>query len=195
MTQEAMTVRTLPAKPKAALPADQTAGERAALWFHRIVILLAFVMVFFPPFNPGRFSAKISGNTVEAGGLSATLYKGIMTSGVYALQIVDDPIEEEEEGTSGLKGTVWTYNNTGHPADIPIAYIFNGKDSFVRISGLYAGTVSDSRISPIIFDIASGTYNESSGTLTLTVGENKESCPISGSSFTLSERTFSKLYY
>ncbi len=41
---------------------DQTAGERAVLWLHRLVILLAFVMVFFPPFNVGRISGKISGN-------------------------------------------------------------------------------------------------------------------------------------
>ena len=41
---------------------EQSAGERAALWAHRIIILLAFLMVFFPPFNPGRISAKISGN-------------------------------------------------------------------------------------------------------------------------------------
>ncbi len=138
-------------------------------------------------------AAVLKGSSVEAGGLSATLYSGIMTSGVYAAQSVSPPLEEE--GTSELKGTVWTYNNTGHPADIPIAYIFSGKDLFVRISGLWAGTVSDSRISPIIFDVAIGTYTVSGGNLTLKVGDKEESCPISGSSFTLSERTFSKLAY
>ena len=95
MTQEAMTVRTLPAKPKAALPADQTAGERAALWFHRIVILLAFVMVFFPPFNPGRFSAKISGNltlmtSATAFGTITTKLKAFMVPGLrFALNKSD----------------------------------------------------------------------------------------------------------
>ena len=138
-------------------------------------------------------AAVLKGSSVEAGGLSATLYSGIMTSGVYAAQSVSPPLEEE--GTSELKGTVWTYNNTGHPADVPIAYIFSGKDLFVRISGLWAGTVSDSRISPIIFDVAIGTYTVSGGNLTLKVGDKEESCPISGSSFTLSERTFSKLAY
>ena len=62
MTQNAITVQAAPARRGAVLPADQSAGERAALWVHRIVILLAFVMVFFPPFNPGRISSKISGN-------------------------------------------------------------------------------------------------------------------------------------
>lgn len=40
----------------------QSAAERTALWFHRIVIVLGFLMIFFPPFNPGRISDKISGN-------------------------------------------------------------------------------------------------------------------------------------
>ena len=37
-------------------------GERAVLWTHRIIIVLAFLMIFFPPFNPGRISGNISGN-------------------------------------------------------------------------------------------------------------------------------------
>ncbi len=40
----------------------ENAGEKIMLWLHRIVITLAFMMVFFPPFNPGRISANISGN-------------------------------------------------------------------------------------------------------------------------------------
>ncbi len=45
------------------LPAPQrSGGERTALWIHRIVIVLVFLMVFFPPFNPGRISAQISSN-------------------------------------------------------------------------------------------------------------------------------------
>lgn len=138
-------------------------------------------------------TANIKGSSLEVGGLSATTYKGLITSGVYALQSICDPLEED--GTSSLKGTVWTYNNTGYPADVPVVYIFNGKDSFIRVSGVWAGTVSDSRINPIIFDVVRGTYTESGGTLTVTMGETKESCPISGSSFTLFERTFNKLSY
>ena len=51
-----------PTSRKPALSLEQSAGERYALWGHRIIILLAFIMVFFPPFNPGRISGKISGN-------------------------------------------------------------------------------------------------------------------------------------
>lgn len=139
-------------------------------------------------------TVSLDGSSLQVGDLRATTYKGLITSGVYALQSVCDPLEAEE-GTSSLKGTVWTYNNTGYPADVPITYIFTGKDTFVRISGLWTGNVSESRVSPIIFDVVTGTYSESSGTLTLTVGEKTESCPVSGSSFNLSERTFSKLSY
>jgi len=61
---------------------DQTGPERAALWTHRIVILLVFLMVFFPPFNPGRISAQISGNLTLL--TSATSYSTITTKlGAY----------------------------------------------------------------------------------------------------------------
>ena len=55
----------------------QSAGEKVALWFHRIVIVLAFLMIFFPPFNPGRISANISGNLTLL--TSATSYGTITT--------------------------------------------------------------------------------------------------------------------
>ena len=51
--------------------------ERAALWAHRIIILLAFLMVFFPPFNPGRISSEISGNLTLL--TSATSFSTITT--------------------------------------------------------------------------------------------------------------------
>ena len=95
MTQEAMTVRNIPAKPKAALPADQSAGERVSLRIHRIVILLAFVMVFFPPFNPGRISGIISGNltlmtSATAFGTITTRLKAFMVPGIrFALNEKD----------------------------------------------------------------------------------------------------------
>ena len=59
MTQNILTGQRVGKAPSVLEPA---AGERAALWLHRIVVLLAFLMVFFPPFNPGRISGKISGN-------------------------------------------------------------------------------------------------------------------------------------
>ena len=61
---------------------SQSAGEKAALWAHRIIIVLAFMMIFFPPFNPGRISAKISGNLTLL--TSATSYGTITTQlGAY----------------------------------------------------------------------------------------------------------------
>ena len=55
----------------------QSAGEKWVLWAHRIIIVLAFVMVFFPPFNPGRISGRISGNLTLL--TSATSYGTITT--------------------------------------------------------------------------------------------------------------------
>ena len=61
---------------------SQSAGEKAALWAHRIIIVLAFMMIFFPPFNPGRISTKISGNLTLL--TSATSYGTITTQlGAY----------------------------------------------------------------------------------------------------------------
>ena len=61
---------------------SQSAGEKAALWAHRIIIVLAIRMIFFPPFNPGRISTKISGNLTLL--TSATSYGTITTQlGAY----------------------------------------------------------------------------------------------------------------
>ena len=60
---------------------------------------------------------------------------------------------------------------------------------------MWTGTVSSVNISPIIFDVVQGTYSESGGTVSITIGDNSKSCPISGGSFTLSEKTFRKLDY
>lgn len=52
------------AAPFTAVNAEQAVDkrEKQALWLSRIVILLVFIMLFFPPFNIGRISAKISSN-------------------------------------------------------------------------------------------------------------------------------------
>ena len=57
--------------------ADQNGAERAALWALRILILLAVLMIFFPPFNPGRISTEISGNLTLL--TSATSFSTVTT--------------------------------------------------------------------------------------------------------------------
>ncbi len=57
--------------------ADQTRPEQISLWAMRIIILLVLLMVFFPPFNPGRISSKISGNLTLL--TSATSFSTITT--------------------------------------------------------------------------------------------------------------------
>ncbi len=56
---------------------DQSRPEQIALWALRIIILLVLLMVFFPPFNPGRISSKISGNLTLL--TSATSFSTITT--------------------------------------------------------------------------------------------------------------------
>ena len=51
--------------------------ERQALWANRLVILLVFVAIFFPPFNIGRISLKISSNLTLL--TSATSYNTVTT--------------------------------------------------------------------------------------------------------------------
>ncbi|MBO4465819.1 MAG: hypothetical protein J5748_03995 [Bacteroidales bacterium] len=134
-----------------------------------------------------------SGAKKDIAGKDFTFYKDVAIMGVYAAQLVCGPLQEEE--ISSLKGTVWTYNNTGYPADIPSVILFNGKDRFTRISGLWTGNVSSTRVSPLIFETTSGTYSENDGVLTLKIGDTTENCPLSGGSFTLFEKTYSKLDY
>lgn len=133
------------------------------------------------------------GSEIAVGGMSATTYKNVICEGHLAAGLIGKPLEEE--GSSSLKGTVWVYNNTGYPADVPSAVIFTGKDSFIRIIGAWTGNVSDVRVAAIVFDVSSGTYSENGGTLTLSFGDKNESCSVSGSSFTLFEKSYRKLDY
>ena len=134
-----------------------------------------------------------SGEKKDLDGKNVTFYRNYMTMGVYAAGLISEPVQEE--GASSLKGTVWTYNNIGYPADVPSVILFTGKEQYIRLTGVWSGSVSSVRVNPIVFDVTSGTYTESDGNLTLTIGENKESCPISGGSFTLYEKTYKKLDY
>ena len=61
--------------------------EHVALWAHRIIILLVFLMIFFPTFNPGRISEKINKNITLI--TSATSY-GTVVSQLEAY-IVEGP--------------------------------------------------------------------------------------------------------
>ena len=62
---------------KRLIPADQTGAERVSLWCLRIVTILVLLMIFFPPFNPGRISTQISGNLTLL--TSATSFSTVTT--------------------------------------------------------------------------------------------------------------------
>lgn len=68
---------TVKSTRKHLIPADQTKPERASLWCLRIIAVLVLLMVFFPPFNPGRISAQISGNLTLL--TSATSFSTVTT--------------------------------------------------------------------------------------------------------------------
>ena len=133
--------------------------------------------------SAARSSYVSSDSMLDAGGVSASLYGDLLYQTCYSMAICSQPVEEE--GTSSLKGTLWTYNNTGYPADSPYIVIFNGKDTFTRIYG----------VSAIGFVVENGSYTISDGTVEFTLGDKTRSCSISGDSFTLWERTYVKLDY
>jgi len=56
---------------------DQTRAEQVSLWGLRIFAVLTLLMVFFPPFNPGRISTQISGNLTLL--TSATSFSTVTT--------------------------------------------------------------------------------------------------------------------
>ena len=56
---------------------DQTGPERVSLWILRILAVLVLLMIFFPPFNPGRISTQISGNLTLL--TSATSFSTVTT--------------------------------------------------------------------------------------------------------------------
>ena len=56
---------------------DQTKPEKVSLWILRILAVLVLLMIFFPPFNPGRISAQISGNLTLL--TSATSFSTVTT--------------------------------------------------------------------------------------------------------------------
>ena len=63
-------------KPRGIL-SDQTKPEKVSLWILRILAVLVLLMIFFPPFNPGRISTQISGNLTLL--TSATSFSTITT--------------------------------------------------------------------------------------------------------------------
>ena len=81
----AETITGVQAGKKRQIARDYSGAEQKALWLHRIVILLVFLMIFFPPFNVGRLSSKISGNLTLL--TSATSFSTVTTKlGTYMVE-------------------------------------------------------------------------------------------------------------
>ena len=74
--------------------AEVSTAERAALWVHRIIIVLVCLMVFFPAFNPGRISNKVNKNITLI--TSATSYGTVVNQ--LEAYIVPGPQKSLDEG-------------------------------------------------------------------------------------------------
>ena len=74
--------------------AEVSTAERAALWVHRIIIVLVCLMVFFPAFNPGRISNKVNKNITLI--TSATSYGTVVNQ--LEAYIVPGPQTSLDEG-------------------------------------------------------------------------------------------------
>lgn len=139
------------------------------------------------------YNYVLSGHRLDFGDNVGLLYHNIYDAGGYMVSQICAPSSEDE--TSALKGTVWTYDNTTEPADISSVIIFNGASEFTRISGAWTTLTGGVRISPYHMVVAKGAYTVDGTSLTLTLGEEKESCSVGGSSFTVWDRTYVKMDY
>ena len=132
-----------------------------------------------------------AGHFVDIADNTAILYKPLLTIGSYAALLNCSPLEEE--GTSDLKGSVWYFKEAG---EIRYAIIFNGKDSFTRISGAWTGNISTVKINQYVFGAQYGSYSLADGALKMTLdGEEEKSCSLAGSSLTFNDKTYTKLDY
>lgn len=112
-------------------------------------------------------------NHVGFGDESGTLFPEVM--------LVDDvwfmhfPVQEDN-GTSALKGTLWTYETSSYPGLI----LFDTNSGFTRI--LLA--------SRILYQVSRGTYSQSGNVVTMTLDGKTEECQIVNDRFTFMERPF-----
>jgi len=139
------------------------------------------------------YDYTLAGHRLDFGDNVGLLYHNIYDAGGYMVSQICEPSDEKETGS--LKGTVWTYGNTTAPPDIPSVIIFNGAGEFTRISGAWTSVTDGVRISPYHIITAKGTYTVDGSTVTFTLNDEKESCSVSGSSFTLWDRTYVKVNY
>ena len=130
-------------------------------------------------------SYELNGAQLQTGKTEATLFDCFWTSKNNLASVCLNPGQKQEKCSPELLGTVWTYNNTGYPADTPGVIIFHSPDKFTRIMGK---TI-------VVFETTEGTYSLSGNRLEMTIGGKKESCLLSENSFTLFERKYKQMKY
>lgn len=121
---------------------------------------------------------QVNGYKLQAGETTGTFY------GSDFLRLTDSCLAcvstcENQEGTSSLKGTVWTYETRSYPGFI----FFTSATEFTRVLVL----------SKLVFDTMQGTYTLKGNSLEL-VGDSWEldrTCTISDGQFEYLERTYS----
>lgn len=82
-----------------------------------------------------------------------------------------------DQGTSAVKGSLWTYQSSGYPGII----VFDTNSSFTRV-------LLGSRV---LYQVSRGTYSQNGNVLTMTLDGKTESCEIKGDKFTFLGKTYS----
>ena len=125
--------------------------------------------------NTGAY--QVNGNQFLAGETKGTFYGEFLRleeTCAPCISVIDNP-----EGTSSLKGTVWTYNTSSYPGFI----FFTSSTEFTRVLVLNS----------TIFDAMEGTYALKGNSIEFTGSSTEldEKCTVSDGRFTYLEKTYS----
>lgn len=126
-----------------------------------------------------RKDYSLNGKQLTVGaGIKATMYEDFMQ--VDTLSVLRTAPAVENQGTSALAGTVWTYETSGYPGLI----VFTSASTFTRV-------LVSSRIT---YSFMNGTYQISGTSLAMTDGADiKETCQLSADRFTFLEKNYVKV--
>lgn len=126
-----------------------------------------------------RKDYSLNGKQLMVGsGIKANMYEDFMQ--VDTLSVLRTAPAVENQGTSALAGTVWTYETSGYPGLI----VFTSASTFTRV------LVS----SRIFYSFMNGTYQISGTSLAMTDGADiKETCQLSADRFTFLEKNYVKV--
>lgn len=122
----------------------------------------------------------INGNQLCYGDKSATLFEDFMV--IDTLAVLRAAPVTDDSATDALTGTFWTALFQNGNNILPGAIVFNGTGTFTRF--IVA--------SEIVYQARTGSYTFNGESITLTLNDKEETCPLGGDRFTYSGLTFTK---